>query len=192
MKRRDLVKAAIAHKVTERVPYAIPIGTEGEKHLQAVVGKHSALEVTDNDIVEIEEVPWWTWRDLGPEWRQMDPPSVTAGVQGTGSYDDFFRLIKTLREQSDKYLLISICASHYEKAGILARGCENFLADMVGDPPFARKFLNRIIEKNMVMGASLRHTRRGQARGPQGAGLNVTKWRLYFRPIAGHPGRCAR
>jgi uroporphyrinogen decarboxylase len=43
-----------------------------------------------------------------------------------------------------------IYGSHFEKANA-ARGIENFLADMAGEPEFAQKLLNRIIEKNMVM-----------------------------------------
>ena len=80
----------------------------------------------------------------------MDSPSTTSRVMGTGSYPDFFRSLKMLRDNSDKYILVMIYGSHFEKANG-ARGIENFLADMGGDPPFAQKLLNRIIDKNMVM-----------------------------------------
>ena len=43
-----------------------------------------------------------------------------------------------------------IYGSHFEKANA-ARGIQNFLADMGGEPDFARNLLNKIIEKNMVM-----------------------------------------
>jgi len=55
-----------------------------------------------------------------------------------------------LRNNSDKYILAMIYGSHFEKA-YFARGIENFLADLAGDPPFAQALLNRIIEKNLVM-----------------------------------------
>jgi uroporphyrinogen decarboxylase len=58
--------------------------------------------------------------------------------------------IKRLREKNDKYFLARIYGSHFEKA-YAARGFENFLADMAGEPQAARKFLNLIIEKNLVM-----------------------------------------
>jgi len=57
---------------------------------------------------------------------------------------------KMLRDNTDKYILVMIYGSHFEKA-YFSRGIENFLADMAGEPDFARKLLNRIIDKNMVM-----------------------------------------
>jgi uroporphyrinogen decarboxylase len=71
-------------------------------------------------------------------------------VLGAGNYGNLAENIKAERDKSDKYFLVTIYGSHFEKA-YFARGIENFLADMAGDPPFARKLLNLIIEKNMVM-----------------------------------------
>lgn len=147
--RRDLVKAAIAHKTTERVPYCISFTQEGEKRLQGLIGMRSANDFADNDIIQVYP-PWWGWYQLGPEWQSMEPPPTTATVMGGGSYKDFFDSLKMFRDNSDKYILVMIYGSHFEKA-YFARGIENFLADMAGDPPFVRKLLHRIIEKNMVM-----------------------------------------
>ena len=149
MNRRDLVRAAITHKSTDRVPYCIAFTPDGEKELQKLIGPTSVKEFVDNDIIHIN-APWWAWHELGPEWRGMDLPSTTAGVIGTGSYPDFFRSLKMLRDNSDKYILVMIYGSHFEKANG-ARGFENFVADLGGDPSFAQKLLNRIIDKNMVM-----------------------------------------
>lgn len=149
MTRRDLVKAAIAHKPTPRVPYFIECIGDGEKELQKAIGPRRASEFLDNDIVSLTP-PWWTWSPLGPEWSQMASPATPSRVAGTGSYTDFFNTLKMLRDNSDKYLLAVIYSSHFEKA-YYARGLENFLADLAGDPPFAQALLNRIIEKNMVM-----------------------------------------
>ena len=55
-----------------------------------------------------------------------------------------------LGDNTDKYILVRIYGSHFEKANF-ARGIENFLADMAADPAFSKRFLNRIIDKNMVM-----------------------------------------
>ena len=149
MNRRDLVKAAIAHKTTERVPYCISFTSDGEKRFQELIGKRSAKDFADNDIIQVN-APWWEWYQLGPEWQSMEPPPTTATVLGNGSYKDFFDSLKMFRDNSDKYILVMIYGSHFEKA-YFARGIENFLADLAGDPAFARKLLHRIIEKNMVM-----------------------------------------
>ncbi|OQB35910.1 MAG: methylcobalamin:coenzyme M methyltransferase [Candidatus Latescibacteria bacterium ADurb.Bin168] len=149
MTRRELVKAAIAHKETERVPYCIGFTGGGEKRLQEAIGRQTAQEYVDNDVVRVS-VPWWTWHELGPEWRAADPPSTPATVIGIGSYTQFFESLRLLRDNSDKYILAMIYGSHFEKA-YFTRGIENFLADMAGYPEFARKLLNRIIDKNMVM-----------------------------------------
>jgi uroporphyrinogen decarboxylase len=149
MSRRELVKAAIRHETTERVPYCFSFTPGGEKCLKELIGEQSAMGFTDNDIIEIH-VPWWGWHDLGPEWQAPDPPSTPSKVHGHGSYEEFFDHLRMLRDHSDKYILAMIYGSHFEKA-YSTRGIENFLADMAGDPKFARDLLNRIIEKNMVM-----------------------------------------
>ncbi len=150
MTRRDMVKAAIQHEETDRVPYCIGFTGDGGRRLQELIGKVSVAEYTDNDVIEISP-PWWTWKDLGPEWKESpDPPTSVATVTGLGSYAEFFDKLKLLRDHSDKYILAMIYGSHFEKA-YFTRGIENFLADMAGDPQFAQKLLNRIIDRNMVM-----------------------------------------
>lgn len=80
----------------------------------------------------------------------MMPPETSPGVKGNGSYQDFRDKVKMFRDHSDKYILVMIYGSHFEKANG-ARGIENFLADMGGDPDFAKKMLTKIIDRNMVM-----------------------------------------
>ena len=149
MTRRELVKATIVHQPTERVPYCIMFTPDGEKELQKLIAPRSAKDFSDNDIISISP-PWWGWHQPGPEWIQPDPPTTSASVIGTGSYQGFFDSLKLLRDNSDKYILALIYGSYFEKA-YAARGLENFLVDMAGDLPFARRLLNRIIEKNLVM-----------------------------------------
>ena len=147
--RRELVRAAIEHREAERVPYCITFTPGGEERLKEIIGPQSALEFTDNDIHQVSP-PWWNWHDLGPEWHAMDPPLTPPTVRGRGSYEDFFDSMKRIRDNSDKYILVMIYGSHFEKA-YFTRGIENFLADMAGDPPFARKLLTSIVDRNMVM-----------------------------------------
>ena len=149
MTRRQIVKDAIAHKTTERVPYCIDFTRGAKEKFQKETGNRSVEEFLDNDIIQVN-APWWGWDNLGPEWKEMDIPTAVPGVMGHGSYKDFRDQIKMLRDHSDKYILVMIYGSHFEKANN-ARKIENFLADMAGDPEGAQKLLDRIIEKNMVM-----------------------------------------
>lgn len=149
MSRRQLVKNAIAHKNTERVPYCIDFTGKGLEKFKNETDYRSIDEFVNNDIIQVN-VPWWSWSDLGPEWKAMVPPTVPPGAMGHGSYQDFRNRVKMLRDHSDKYILVMIYGSHFEKANN-ARGIENFLADMGGDKAFAQGLLDRIIEKNMVM-----------------------------------------
>ncbi|MCK4590762.1 MAG: hypothetical protein KAT86_03335 [Candidatus Latescibacteria bacterium] len=149
MTRRALVKAAIARKPTDRVPYCITFTPDGEKQLQKLIAPRCVKEFVDNDIIHIN-APWWNWHQLGPEWKDPDAPATIARVIGSGNYQAFFDTLKMLRDNSDKYILVMIYGSHFEKANF-ARSIENFLADLAGDPGFAQSLLDRIIEKNMVM-----------------------------------------
>jgi uroporphyrinogen decarboxylase len=148
MNRRELVKAALRHQETPRVPYCIKFTPEGEKNVKKL-GAASADEYFDNDIVTVFP-PWWQWYELGDDWKQPAVPTSPPRVCGRGSYTEFFAMLKLLRENSDKYILVMVYGSHFEKANF-ARGIENFLADMAGAPEFAQALLTRIIEKNLVM-----------------------------------------
>ena len=150
MTRRDMVKAAIAHEETPRAPYCIGFTGDGEERLREHVGFTSAMEYVDNDVIEISP-PWWGWYDLGPEWKEsLEPPKTPPTVRGSGSYPEFFDTLKWLRDHSDKYILVQIYGSHFERA-YFTRGIENFLADMAGDPEFAQGLLTHIVDRNMVM-----------------------------------------
>lgn len=149
MTRRDLVKAAIGHREAERVPYCIDLCPEAWELLKPLAGGRTPAEFVDNDVKDIA-VPWWGWHELGPDWAGFDEPTSPARVLGRGTYDKLAESIKAERDRSDQYFLVRIYGSHFEKA-YFSRGLENFLADMAGNIPFARRLLNRIIEKNMVM-----------------------------------------
>ncbi|HEY3281606.1 MAG TPA: uroporphyrinogen decarboxylase family protein [Armatimonadota bacterium] len=151
MTARERVLAAINHQDGDRPPYIFEVCPDAHEALRAagVMGDLSLETFLDNDIQDIH-VPWWHWHELGPDWTEPDTPTSRATVRGWGSYDNLGDRVKALRDQSDKYFLLRIYASHFEKA-YMARGIENFLADMAGDPSFARGLLNSVIEKNLVM-----------------------------------------
>ena len=151
MNRRELVKAAIERRPAGRVPYCIDICNDAWQALQAqgVAGGKSLEDFIDNDVQDIV-VPWWSWHELSEDWTNPDLPSSPAKCIGGGSYNDLVNNIKELRQKNDKYFLVRIYGSHFEKA-YFARGIENFLADMAGEPREAQRLLNKIIEKNLVM-----------------------------------------
>jgi len=150
MTSRELVKAAIQHRATARVPYRIELCTDAWEAIRGRVGAAADQEAfLRNDVLAISP-PWWGWHGLGPEWAGADAPRTRATVGGTGSYEQFGETIKKWRGETDKYILVTIYGSHFEKA-YFARGIENFMADLGGEPEFARRLGRRIIEKNLVM-----------------------------------------
>ena len=149
MTRRELVKAAIEHRQSPRVPYAIDWTPEAAKVIQDKLGAQDMEAFFDNDVQSIA-VPWWGWHELGPDWAAPDVPTSRATVVGIGSYDKIVDNVKAARDASDKYFLVRIYGSHFEKA-YFSRGFENFLADIAGAPAFAKKLCNLIVEKNLVM-----------------------------------------
>ena len=149
MTSRELVKAAIEHRETPRAPYLIQICGDAWDALKPTTGCGTPEEFLDNDVKGIG-CPWWDWYELGDDWRGMDAPTSPARVRGHGSYEDIFDSLKQAKDKQDKYHLVMIYGSHFEKAHF-ARGIENFLADMAGEPAFAQKLLDTIIVKNMVM-----------------------------------------
>jgi uroporphyrinogen-III decarboxylase len=148
MRRRELVKAAISHAQTPRPPYCIVMTQEAEKKHLSGMGR-SAVEFIDSDVAQVS-APWWGWHQLAADWARPEVPVSPAKTIGRGNYQAFFDMLRMLRAHSDKYILVTIFGSHFEKANF-ARGIENFLMDMAGAPDFARDLLARIIDKNMVM-----------------------------------------
>lgn len=150
MNRREIVKAAIQHKTAERVPYFIDICADAWEALQPVAAGKTQEEFLDNDVQDVH-VPWWSWHELGEDWKgMMDVPVSPAKTLGWGSYEKMMDSIKAAKDSCDKYLIARVYGSHFEKA-YFARGIEQFLIDMVAEPEFSRALLNKIIDKNLVM-----------------------------------------
>lgn len=147
MTKREYVKAAIDHRATDRVPYLIDFCSDAWEALKSAVGDVSSIY--DNYVHGVG-VPWWQWWQLESDWQGIDPPVSKPKVIGTGSYDGLADSIKSASDATGKYILVMIYGSHFEKA-YFSRGIQNFLADMAGEPEFAKKLLNKIIEKNLVM-----------------------------------------
>lgn len=151
MRGRELVKAALAYQSTSRAPYFIDLCPDAWEAI-CTGGAADGLSqdaFLANDVLDIA-VPWWTWHELAVDWWGADFPTSPAKGLGEGSYAGLADRLKELREQDDRYFLVRIWGSHFEKA-YFARGIENFLADMAGEPAQARTLLNTVIERNLVM-----------------------------------------
>ncbi|MCF7854013.1 MAG: hypothetical protein K9N51_04385, partial [Candidatus Pacebacteria bacterium] len=167
MTSRDLVKAAINHQETERVPFNVRPDGEMRVKLRTRLGlpedgeplSLGRLELNDrffNNDVEMIRIPWWHWGYLADDWRDPDSPTSPSLAVGTGNYDSFYDELKSFREQTDRYILVMIYGSHFEKANA-ARGIENFLMDIGGSYAFAKRLCTTIIDRNMVMLENVLH-----------------------------------
>lgn len=116
MNRRELVKAAIGHRAAERPPYFIDICPEACEVFGARLGVKDWGAFLDNDVADVG-APWWDWHELGPDWAGIDVPKSRPAVMGRGSYEAMLDGIKAARDaQAEKYLLVRIYGSHFEKA----------------------------------------------------------------------------
>ena len=169
MTKREFVKNAIAHIKSDYTPSFIRLDGYGmqkftkplyeryrtpcaERLLRAgVVSEYEAAKLSiGNDIFEID-FPWWTWYELPEEYSLPDAPSFLPKTIGYGiGYNDMLEKIRIMKEETGCYLLVTVYVSHFEKAND-ARGIENFLADMAGEPEYAQSLLDFIIHKNIVM-----------------------------------------
>ena len=168
MTRYERVKKAIAHQTPDKCPSCIHLTGDGQELYTDKLfdlyanddikqkyeeGKLSKLHATNyaigNHVLALG-CPWWDWYDLPEEYAEFDAPEFLPKTIGAGSYEEFARTVKNIKENTDAYVLVTIWGSHFEKA-YFARGIENFLADLAGEPEFAKKLLDFIIHKNIVM-----------------------------------------
>ena len=149
LSRRDVVKATLAHQEVGEVPYFVNFTHDAAE----IIAPHYPgpdLSLALGNYVHWIRPPWWTWWDVPASYRAPQDPVVLPQTRGTGSYEAFAAELVRLREETDCYILVMIYGSHFEKANA-ARGIEHFLGDMGGHRGFAKRMLDKIIEKNMVM-----------------------------------------
>ena len=149
MTSRECIRAAIEHRKTDRIPYFIQLTCETAERIKKQHGVDDVESWLDNDVLRIN-MPWWDWHNLDRSWKGMNVPTTRPRVRGIGNYDNLADNLKLLRDTCDKYFLVAIYGCHFEKA-CFARGFENFLADLAGEPSFAKELLDLVIEKNLVM-----------------------------------------
>lgn len=175
MKRIERVKAAIAHRDADKVPVCIHLAGDGldaysdrlferytDENLRRLcdegkISRQHAMYYGMGNHVLTVSCPWWGWYDLPAEYFSWDAPDFLPKTMGYGSYGEFAETVRNLKENTDAYILVTIWGSHFEKA-YFARGIENFLADMAGEPEYAQSLLDMIIRKNLVMLENIVHT----------------------------------
>lgn len=168
MYKKEIVKAALSHRQSEKVPYCINLTGEAYKKYGQVLldkyGKPEVIKALAEGILSTPEAvslsignymfcaaaPWWTWYDVPESYKEYDAPEVLPKTMGYGSYESFINKIRFVKENFGCYILVMIYGSHFEKANF-CRGIENFLGDLAGNKEFAQELLNFIIRKNMVM-----------------------------------------
>ena len=170
MTAREIVKSSIAHKESGKIPYCISFASDaykkyGDKLAEVYLSKETERTVSDkildfhealglsmgNHVFCTHDKPWWNWYNVPKSYYEdFEAPDFLPQTRGCGSYERFEEKLKYVRETTDRYILVPIYGSHFEKANF-CRGIENFLADLAGNREFAKKLLDTIIRKNLVM-----------------------------------------
>lgn len=148
MQKRDIVKATINHVDTGIVPYHIGFTPGAAEKISPFVCIDDISINVGNFIYDLV-CPWWSWYNIPESYAFFDSPDFLPAVRGRGSYEEFGAKIQKIKD-SGCYILVTIYGSHFERA-YFARGIENFLADLAAHPDFAKKLLDKIISRNLVM-----------------------------------------
>ena len=170
MKKRDLVQSAINHQGGNAVPYYIDLCNETiDKYKEAFVKDFFDKDVAEDykagglslyDAVNLAignhmiccETPWWDWDYEKTDPGYFDPfetPEVLPIIK-PDDREDLREYYKHIHKRYGVYMFAGIYGSHWEKAYFL-RGIEPFLADIAGEPEFAKRLLDFIIDTNVEM-----------------------------------------
>ena len=172
MTQRERVARALSHQPVDIVPYhvgfTVPARNKmaafyGNANFEAGLGNHLAVV----PCVRVE----WGKRDengmyideFGLHWnRKSDPdigmplPCLTPANLDAFRWPDpkspgrFDALIRARKENPDKYLVLAVDFSLFERAWAMV-GMEEFLAAMVADKSFVAALLDRIVQFNVEL-----------------------------------------
>ena len=134
MTRRERVKTALAHKTPGRLPSCIHLAGDGQSaYFDRLYEKYASPEIRklrDAGILSYAHAiyygigncvlalgcPWWGWTNMPKEYSEEDSPGFLPPTVGYGSYEQFAKDIRDIRENTDAYVLVTIWGSHFEKA----------------------------------------------------------------------------
>jgi uroporphyrinogen decarboxylase len=212
MTRKDRVKAAMAHRETDFVPFQMDCLSAAERKLKGHFGECDLTEVIGNHIAMFEPSYYSifiknyidrnrfvdafgaTWElkpneDIG---SVIDHPLKKASLNG---YD--FPAAEPLMEldgipdfietNKDKFIVGAIGFSLYERAWII-RGIEPVLSDFLSNPGFIEELFDKIIDFNLTITRKLctypiDAFHYGDDWGQQyGLIMGIDLWRKFFRP----------
>jgi uroporphyrinogen decarboxylase len=175
MTRKERVKAAMAHRETDFVPYQMDClsaaekklkGHFGERDLGEVIGNHIAMfEPSFYSIFKVEDLGPRKFRDaFGATWELkpgedigtvIDYPLKEATLRGY-HFPDPNKIMELdgipafIERNNDRFVVGAIGFSLYERAWIM-RGIEPILMDFVENPSFVEDLFDRIVEFNLVI-----------------------------------------
>ena len=208
---RELVYQALAFQEVPRVPYAVGFTIPARQRFCADPTGRELFEQIDNDlhvspVIRIEygvRDPDGRYTDeFGVVWdRSADPdigvsiPSLTPENFDSYPWPDpnapgrFDRLQAALRQHPDKFQVMAVDFSLYERAWTL-RGLTELLLDFIENPGFAEALLDRVLQFNLdVIDAALRLCPQidavyfGDDFGSQtGLIMGAQRWRQFLRP----------
>jgi uroporphyrinogen decarboxylase len=167
---RGRVIAALAHRPPGIVPYHLKFTAParrtmadfyGDADFERRLGNHLAFVPAIRVEFGRRDADGFYTDEYGTRWdRRMDedlgvpqPLLTPENLDGFRWPDPdqpgrFDRLRQTRREEPDKFLLMSLNLSLFERSWALA-GMEDFLAAMLADPGFAGAVLDRVLEFNL-------------------------------------------
>ena len=187
MNRKELVRAAIEHREVGRTPYFINFTRTATETVMNHLGADDLHVAIGNSVYPVFP-PWWGWYEVPAVYREYDAPEMLPQTRGTRGYSELEEQLEQIKSTTDCYILAMFYGSHFEKANS-ARGIENFLADLGCNQDFARRILEKIIQKNLVMLENMLSYEAidgvllGSDWGSQkGLLMSPTTWREYIAP----------
>ncbi|MDD4891479.1 MAG: uroporphyrinogen decarboxylase family protein [Phycisphaerae bacterium] len=170
MNCRQRVATALRHEPVDRVPYNVGFTVPAHQKMADFYGDPNFESRLGNHLhmVPSLRVEWgkrdeggWYVDEFGTRWNRsvdrdigMPIPSLTRENFDTFAWPDpqapgrFDALVKARRDDPDRFLIMSVDLSLFERAWVLL-GMEEFLSAMITDAGFARALLDRIADLNV-------------------------------------------
>lgn len=171
MTRRERVIRSITFQQVDKVPYNVSLTSNMLKRLNEYTGAEDSTKLFDNHVLEISgskpEIPLGNERfrdEFGVVWNRSGVDKDIGVVEHylLSEIEDVDSLalppvdeayvrsaIETgLKTRGDRFVVASIGFSLFERAWTL-RGMENLLCDMLLEPEYVEKLLNKIVERNL-------------------------------------------
>lgn len=161
---------ALAHRPVDIVPYQVNFTVPARRKMaefygtpafEAAIGNHLAgVSVIRIEFGKRDAQGYYT-DEFGVRWNRsvdidigMPSPCITAATLDKYRWPDpaqagrFDRLVSVRREQPDRFVIMGLDFSLFERAWSLV-GMEDLLSLMASDPGFVRALLERIVQFNI-------------------------------------------